>query len=221
MNYMRQLIKLLLAISIIYVTTVSVHAAVEGRLEYHIPLDYTKLSQEELDAKAGFYYNLATKNYSGKLNDDMTTALNLYMMLHRKNPQNTFYSTRLGTLYDLLGQDKYARGCFEMALGVDSSKPEPYFRLGEFYYKRMLYKKALKNYKEAYKHGYTEHYETLYKLGDIYAKLGDTEAAIKYLRLAAQKNPNAELDNKLQRINAANATNREYYSDTRIRLIEK
>ena len=80
MNYMRQLIKLLLAISIIYVTAVPAHTAVEGRLEYHIPLDYTKLSQEELDTKAGFYYNLATKNYSGKLNDDMTTALNLYIM---------------------------------------------------------------------------------------------------------------------------------------------
>ena len=65
---MRQLIKLLLAISIIYVTAVPAHTAVEGLLEYHIPLDYTKLSQEELDTKAGFYYNLATKNYSGKLN---------------------------------------------------------------------------------------------------------------------------------------------------------
>ena len=52
-------------------------------------------------------------------------------------------------------------------------------------------------------------------------ELGDKEAAIKYLRLAVQKNPNTELDNKLQRINAANATNHEYYSDTRIRLIEK
>lgn len=222
MNYMRQLIKLFLILIIVLSNNVLfANAAVEGYIDYHLPIDYSKLSQEELDSKAGFYYNLVTKKSNVKLDNDMTTALNLYMILHRKNPQNNFYTTRLGLLYDMLNQDKYARGCFEIAIGVDSSQPEPYYRLGEFYYKRFLYKKAMKNYKLAYKNGYTQHYDTLYKIGDIYEKFGDTEAAMKYLRMAAKINPNSELDNKMQRLNQSNQSNKEYYSDTRIRLIDR
>ena len=221
MNYMRQLIKILFLVCIMYASANFAYANLEGRLEYQIPIDYTKLSQEELDSKAGFYYNLATKNYNGELNKDITASLNLYMMLHKKNPQNTFYSTRLGALYDLIGQDEFACSCFEIALGIDSSKPEIYYRLGEFYYKRQFLNKALKNYKEAYKKGYSEHYETLYRMGDIYEKFGDTEAAMKYLRLAAQKSPNLDLDNKIQRLSVVNESNKEYYSDTRIRLLER
>ena len=76
-------------------------------------------------------------------------------------------------------------------------------------------------YKEAYKKGYNEHYETLYKIGDIYEKFGDTEAALRYLRLASKKSPNSELDNKIKRVEAVNQSNREYYSDTRIRNVER
>ena len=76
-------------------------------------------------------------------------------------------------------------------------------------------------YKEAYKRGYSGNYDTLYKIGDIYEKFGDTEAALKNLKLAAQKSPNSELDNKIKRVEYANAINKEYYSDTRIRLMER
>ena len=44
---------------------------------------------------------------------------------------------------------------------------------------------------------------------------------MKYLKLAAQKSPNSELDNKIKRVENANAINKEYYSDTRIRLMER
>lgn len=44
-------------------------------------------------------------------------------------------------------------------------------------------------YKEAYKRGYSGNYDTLYKIGDIYEKFGDTEAALKYLKLAGSKKP--------------------------------
>lgn len=196
-------------------------SALKGELEYRIPVDYSKLSEEELDSNAGIYYNLALKTYNGKINDEMTSALNLYTILCNKNPQSIFYKTRLGTLYDIIGKDRYAKGCFYAAIGVDKSKPEPFFRLGEFYYRRERYKHALKMYKIAYKKGYIGHYETLYKIGDIYEKLGDTEAALKYLKLASQKNPNSELDSKIKRVESFNQINKEYYSDTRIRFIDR
>lgn len=215
---MRHLIKIFL---ILVFTALPAVSAIQGKLDYSIPIDYSKLSREELDTKASFFYNLAIKNSQGKVNDEMTAALNLYKILQSQNPDNTFYNIRLGYLYDLIGLDKYAKGCFYQAIGTDDTQAEPYFRLGEFYYRRQLYKRALKFYKEAYKKGFTTHYETLYKLGDVYAKFGDTEAALKYLKLAAGQSPNSELNSKIQRIEAANQVNREYYSDTRIRLIER
>lgn len=201
--------------------TKPVFSAISGKLEYQIPIDYSKLSIEELENKAGFYYGLAVKNSRGTLNEDMTSALNLYTILTNTNQENIFYKIRLGHLYDIIGKDRYAKGCFYQAIGVDDSQPEPYFRLGEFYYNRQMYKKALKMYKEAYKRGYDGNYETLYKIGDIYEKYGDTEAALKYLKAAEQKSPNSKLDNKIKKVESANAANKEYYSDTRIRLIER
>lgn len=229
---MRQLIKILLVIFFILSVYNPSCAVIKGELEYQIPIDYSKLSTEELENKAGFYYGLVIKNNQpltpalslrrGSIpNEDMTSALNLYAILSNKNPKNTFYKIRLGHLYDIIGKDRYAKGYFFQAIGTDSSQPEPYFRLGEFYYRRELYKKALNMYKEAYKRGYSGNYDTLYKIGDIYEKFGDTEAALKYLKLAAQKSSNSELDNKIKRVENANAINKEYYSDTRIRLMER
>ena len=79
-----------------------------------------------------------------------------------------------------------------------------------------MYKKALRFYSEAYKFGYTRHYETVYKLGDIYEKFGDTKSALRYLRLASTISVNSELDDKLQRVENADKINHEYYSNTRI-----
>lgn len=218
MNYMRHLIKIFL---FIILACLPAHSAINERLEYQIPIDYTKLSTEELENQAGFYYNLALRSSNGKVNEDVTAALNLYTMLQRKNPDNGLYSERLGHLYDIIGMDKYAKGCFYAAMECDKSLAESHFRLGEFYYRRAHYKRALKFYKEAYKRGFTTHYETLYKMGDIYEKFGDTEAALKYLKLASEQSPNSELDKKIQRVENANQFNKEYYSDTRIRLIER
>lgn len=192
--------------------------AIKGSLEYSIPIDYSKLNEEELQAEAGIYYNLALKN--GANSKDMTTALNLYHILAHKNHTNVTYLTRLGTLYDIEGKDRFAKGAFFDAMGIKPNEPEAYFRLGEFYYKRQMYKKALRFYIEAYKFGYTHHYETVYKLGDIYEKFGDTKSALKYLRIASTINTNSELDNKLMRVENADKINREYYSNTRIHPIE-
>ena len=89
--------------------------------------------------------------------------------------------------------------------------------VGEFYYKRELYRKALKHYCEAYKRGFTKNYDILYKMGDIYEKLGDTRSALKYLHDAQIQSPNPELDNKIKQIEIFDSTNKEYYSNTRIR----
>ena len=104
---MRQLIKILLPVILCLFLALPSHSALKGKLDYRIPIDYSKLSEEELDAKAGIYYNLALKTSTGNVNDEVTAALNLYAILCNKNPENIFYKTRLGTIYDLINEDKY------------------------------------------------------------------------------------------------------------------
>ena len=60
-------------------------------------------------------------------------------------------------------------------------------------------------------------YETLYKIGDIYQKFGDTRSALKYLNDALKQNPNPTLENKIKKIETEHAINKEFYSNTRIR----
>lgn len=214
---MRHVITLFLLI--IFLIQTPACSALEGRLEYSIPIEYKNLNQEELEQKAGFYYNLALKTQT--LNDEMTSALNLYTILSNKSPENILYPIRLGVLYDILGQNRYAKSNFYKALGINSSSSEAYFCFGEYYYRRQMFKKALNMYIKAYKNGFERNYETVYKIGDIYEKFGDTQAALKYLNLASELSPNSQLDVKIQRVQNADTLNKTYYSNTRIHNIER
>lgn len=191
--------------------------AIRGKIDYSIPVDYSKLSESELEAKAKVYYFNAQKLKDREINEDMTNALVLYSVLLNINPESIDYCVKLGSLYDKLEMDKHAKGNFSRAIGIDATRPEPYFYYGEFYYNRQLYRKALKYYNEAYKRGYKTNYNMLYKMGDIYEKFGDTRSALKYLQDASFQNANSELDNKIHRIETQHSINKEYYSNTRIK----
>ena len=203
-------------LSIILLTLIAIccasptYAAVKGGIDYSIPIDYTKLSESELVGKASkAYFNAMRTN--DKENEEVTNALVLYSLLQNINPAEQIYCVKLGILYDKIGLDRYAKGNFSRAIGLNSFAPEPYFYFGEFYYKREMYKKALKYYTSAYEKGYKSHYETLYKLGDIYQKLGDTHSALMYLKAAAVQSPNSSLDAKIKRVESEDSINHAYY----------
>lgn len=214
---MRQPSIVILIFAVMLTCLVPAYSAIKGGVGYSIPTDYSKMSESELELKARNYYFLSQKLKDGEINEDMTNALMLYNVLQNINPGQISYCIKLGSLYDKLNMDRYAKGNFSRAIGLDASRPEPYFYFGEFYYKRQMYRKALKYYNEAYKLGYDSNYDLLYKMGDIYEKFGDTHSALKYLNAASDKNPNSELDNKIKRIEAQDSVNKEYYSNTRIR----
>ncbi len=176
---MAQLFKILLLFFLIFAVNIgnnsNCFAAIHGALEYKIPIEYSKMNEEELNSTAEFYYNNSLKNNSKEVDENTSKALILYTMLSNKNPQNIIYTVRLGSLYDKIGKDRWAKGSFYKAMGVAPSRPEPYFYLGEFYFKRQLYRKALKMYKKAYKNGYSSHSMTIIRLKEIYIMLGDKE----------------------------------------------
>ena len=210
---MRQLSITFLAIFVLGVSIVTPSfGAVKGGIQYSIPTDYSHLSEPELKEKADKYYFLAKNTKDKELSEDMTNALVLYSVLQNINPKNQLYSIRLGILYDKIGLDRYAKGNFSRAIGIDSSKPEPYFYFGEFYYKRQLYRKALKYYKECLQRKPVSLYDLYYKMGDIYEKLGDTKSALNYLEQAKAISPNESISDKIQRIKTFDSVNKEFYS---------
>lgn len=216
---MRQLaITLLLIISLPVFLQNPVFAYVKGGVEYSIPTDYSKLSENEIKDKADTYYFLAQNYKDREINNDISNALFLYTVLQRINPEEILYAVKQGVLYDKLGIDRYAKGCFSRAISINKNRPEPYFYFGEFYYKREEYRKALKYYNEAYSKGFETNYELLYRMGDIYEKFGDTRSALKYLNDAKLQSPNPNLENKIKRIETNDSINKEFYSETRIRI---
>ena len=203
------MIRILLIPLILFFSLLPSHSALKGGVDYKIPFDYTKLNQSELEAQAEFYYNTALK--TKELNENMTYALNLYSLLSDAYPENIAYPLHLGKLYETLGKDRYAKGMYSRAVGINQSRPEPYFYLGDFYYKKEQYRKALKYYIKAYDNGYSNNYPTLEKIGKIYQKFGDTEKALHYLQCASTLNPNSNLDRTIMNVKNSDDINREYY----------
>ena len=215
---MRQLSIIFLFIFILITGSFSpAFSAIKGKLEYSIPVDYSKINEQETASVAREYYYNAERLQDNIINDDMTNALMLYSVLQRVNPENIEYPIRLGVLYDKIGKDRHAKGNFSKAIGLNELNPASYFHLGNFYYKREQYRKALKYYNESYKKGLKTDYELLSKMGDIYEKFGDSRSALKYLREAQEQSPTPELENKIKQVEMQDSINKEYYSDTRIR----
>lgn len=215
---MRQLTTIFLLIFGIFALTLQPsYSAIKGGIDYSIPIYYDNLSESEIQDKARVYFYNAMRLQDGVIDEDMTQALNLYTILQNVNPENIEYSVNLGRLYEKIGKDRYAKGNFSRAIGIDSSRPEPYFYFGEYYYNKASYRKALKYYNQAYKNGYESNYDLLYKMGDIYEKLGDSRSALKYLKDAEKQSSNPELSEKIKRVEAENAVNNEYNRNTRIR----
>lgn len=208
---MSHLTKILLILFILCIVQNPCKATIQGSLEYQLPIDYQKLNEKDLHTKAEHYYKHAQKPNCGIIDENTSLALLMYSTLSEMNHQNIIYSVMLGSLYDLCEKDRHARSCLDRALSIAPKRPEPYFYYGEFYYKRGFYKKALDMYKIAYGYGYSTHYETLYRIGDVAEKLGDTKTSLEFLRRAHLLKPCDELNNKILCVEKSDSANIEYY----------
>ena len=137
---MRQLSTIFLLVFIAFVFTTPSYSAYKGGVSYSIPIEYRNLSESELNDKAKIYFHNALKLNDGEINEDMTNALLIYSILQNVNPDNVVYPVKLGILYDKIGKDRYAKGGFSRAIGINPSYADAYFYFGEFYYKVKLIK---------------------------------------------------------------------------------
>lgn len=172
---MRQLIKILFTLIIFCSITLNVYSAVSGGIEYSIPIDYNNLNEAELKAKADSYYGGIIEAKSADITIDTTQCLVLYTILSNKCPENIDYALRLGKIYDIIGKDRLAKGNYYRAMGIDKSRPEPYYYLGDYYFDREQYRRALKMYIRASEHGYSEHPKTTEKINTLRKMLGEKD----------------------------------------------
>lgn len=209
MNYIAQMIRLLLIPLMLCFTLIPSYSAIKGGVDYKIPIDYSKINQTEIQSEAEFYYDKAIK--SGRLDNDMTKAMNLYSMLSNAYPDNVMYALKLGRLYETIGKDRYAKGQYYRGMGINQTRPEPYYYLGSYFYKKEQLRKALKYYNKAYEYGYSNNYQMLKDMGDIYQKLGDTEKSLQYLQCAFSLSQDEDLEKTIKDVKNADDVNKEYY----------
>ena len=121
-----------------------------------------------------------------------------YSILGELDKENPLYFARLGIIFDKLGYDRWAKSNFWRSSNLDGAYPYSFYNFGNFFYDRNEFRRALKEYKKAYDNGYSTNYDTVYKMGKIYEKLGDYESAVEYYRKACAIKSSPELQQKIE-----------------------
>lgn len=118
----------------------------------------------------------------------------------------------LARVYDAMNLDKLAKEHFFKALNLNTYNPRVNFYFGNFYFRRSEYLQALSYYKVAYQYGYAKNYELNLRLGVLYEKLADINAAKAFYSNALRLNPkNQELFEKIRLLDELNYGNSQYY----------
>ena len=122
------------------------YAAIKGGINYSVPIDYSNLSEKELQIRAENYFFIANNNSENTVDENITNALLIYSILQNMNPEKVEYSVKLGRLYDKINMGKFAKSSFSRAISIDKTCADANFYFGEYYYKRLQFKKALKGF---------------------------------------------------------------------------
>jgi tetratricopeptide (TPR) repeat protein len=135
-----------------------------------------------------------------------TEAVPDYERAHKLNPEIFEICLNLGKTYYWLNQYDEAIEMLGKSLKIDNSAAWPHYYLGEAYFAKKYYSKALKAYLEAKKRG-VNHNNMLERLGDIYYKDRNYNYArehyikalrIAYLRLRRCRNDGPGFENTLK-----------------------
>lgn len=175
-----------LIIGLVMSMFLSANAVQKGGIQYNIPIDYSFFNEQKLSKDAETTFNRYLQSDNEKQQALLLDQLLYdYSILGKLNPENPLYFTRLGIIYDKLGKDRWAKSNFFRGSNITNEDPYAFYSFGNFYFDRKELLKALKEYQKAYNCGYSSHYDTLYKMGLIYEKLGDFKSAIYYYKKAS------------------------------------
>lgn len=190
-------------------------------IQYSVPIDYTKINKVQLDKESELLY----QRYSNSENKDseivlLNKLLSNYSILSEIEENNPLYLTRLGIIFDKLGKDRLAKSNFCKSVNLNNTYAYSYYSYGNYFYERKKYRKALKQYFCAYHNGYSSNYDTVYKIGSIYEKIGDYSNSLTYYNKALNMKYTEKLALKIQELQIMLNKNN-LFNDTIIKGINK
>ena len=185
-----------------------------GGVEYHDYLfDYSKMPTEPIAVEADSWLQealLMSDSEDKRLL--LHKAMKNYYILLKIHPDNVDYLNKRGLIYDVLDRNILARSFFSRSLNIDKNNPQTNFLVGDYFYKRRDFKRALKYFSIALQNGYSN-YDIKYKLAIVYEKLGDLCNAKRFYQEAY------DLDNDkvflLEKIENIPEENEEYHGSIR------
>lgn len=188
-----------------------VFAKETGSIEYHDYLfNYSKINKTELKQEAESNLNTALSMEPSKERDNfLHKSMKNYHILLKIEPNTVEYMNKRGLIYDIMQKDLLAKSYFARALNLEKDNPETNFLVGDFFFKRNDYKRALRYFSAAYENGYNS-FEINNKLAIVYEKLGDLCKAKEFYLNANSIDNNQDF--LLEKIEGIPEENSEYHS---------
>ncbi len=165
-------------------------------------IDYSVLDGNEILKDADSFFNQYEMTKDTKY---LSTAMGKYYIVTKIFPLEIYPMVQLARTYDAKNLDIFAKEYFNICYDINKNDPYLNYYMGEFYFKRHDFKRALRYYNIAYKNGYDNYYELNVKIATIYEKFADLLKAKYYYEKAYSINPSASnLKDKTLQIESLN-----------------
>ncbi len=208
-----------IVVLIFVLLSLPVFAAQKISIEYSPQIDYSKIDSAQTEKEAYEHYISAINSIHQSENTDAENALVAYQILLAKHPNNVLYCVKIAELYSITNNNKRALEYYYKAITLNNTSSIAFESFGNFFFSNRYYKQALAMYKQSYSLD-RENYNVSDKMGIIYQKFGDTQAALKHHKEAYQLNPSEELAHKIRLLEELNLSNTVYYQNTKAHFVE-
>ena len=188
----------------------------KGSVKYEDNLmDYSVLDGQKILEEADGYFDQYETTKDPKY---LSTAMGKYYIVTKIYPVEIYPMVQLARTYDEKKLDRFAKEYFSICYDINKKDPYLNYYLGDFYFKRDDYKRALRYFKRAYENGYSEYFDLNLKIATIYEKFADLLTAKYYYEKAfSLDRTNTNLKDKALQIESLNYGNSGYYNNNSIR----
>lgn len=206
--------KIFLLLIFVFLISSPAFCAKSGGVEYHDYLfDYSHLEQEPIQQEADSLLAKAlVQNDEQIKNDLLHQAMKNYYILLKISPGNVDALNKRALIYDIQNRNLLAKSFFSRSLNIQKDNPETNYLVGDYFYKRRDFKRALRYFSAAYENGFNN-FDINYKLAIVYEKLGDLCNAKRFYQEAYSLDESrSEI---LEKIQSIPEENEEYHGTIR------
>lgn len=206
--------KVILSVIALFLISSPAFPVKSGGVEYHDYLfDYSNFDQEPLKLEADSLLSQALSQEDSEIRNDLLhQAMKNYYILLKISPGNVDVLNKRALIYDLLDRNLLAKSFFSRSLNIEKDNPETNYLVGDYFYKRRDFKRALRYFSAAYENGYSD-FDISYKLAVVYEKLGDLCNAKRFYQEAYSFDESkSEI---LEKIESIPEENKEYHGTIR------